>query len=89
MQDLDRRMAELEERTRSRRTQDLHRRIAEAQPYTFLVTTNVARAMDRKLKIVESDGRLAPLRPARSGEMFYFMPQWTKSVVPELNTGNG
>ncbi|MAP12412.1 MAG: peptide ABC transporter substrate-binding protein [Gammaproteobacteria bacterium] len=70
-------------------TRRLHRRIAEAQPYTFLVTTNVARAMDRKLKIVESDGRLAPLRPARSGEMFYFMPQWTKSVVPELTTGNG
>ena len=59
-------------------THRLHRIIAREQPYTFLFAPRATRVLDRKIVMVEPDGRYAPVRASRSGDVFFHMNRWTK-----------
>jgi ABC-type transport system substrate-binding protein len=60
----------------------LHRRIADAQPYTFLYAARGTSVLDRKIVMVERnpDGteRIVPVRPTPTGELTYFFTRWKK-----------
>ncbi len=56
----------------------LHRLIAEDQPYTFLYAPRTTQIMDRKIVMVAEDGSFEPLRATRSGDLLYFLNRWRK-----------
>ncbi|MEM7504069.1 MAG: ABC transporter substrate-binding protein [Pseudomonadota bacterium] len=71
-------------------TRDLHREIADNQPYTFLFARRVTYAMDSKWRMLEPDGKTVPVRAARSGELFYHMRRWRKSrAATAMSAGSG
>ena len=67
---------------------ELHRRIAEDQPYTFLYAPRSTLVLDRKIVMVEAEGdeeRVVPLRPTPTGDLTYYFRQWKKlDHVPEF-----
>ncbi|MCS6924516.1 MAG: ABC transporter substrate-binding protein [Candidatus Binatia bacterium] len=67
----------------------LHRLIAEDQPYTFLYTPTATRALDKKIVIVEPqpDGgeRYVKIFPTKSGSITYYFNKWRKlAFTPEF-----
>jgi len=59
-------------------THQLHRLIAEDQPYTFLYATRGTTVLDKKIVVVKKDGSYAPIVPARSGDVFFDFNRWRK-----------
>jgi ABC-type transport system substrate-binding protein len=63
-------------------TRELHRVIAEDQPYTFLFVGLATRVLDRKIVIVErtKDGkeRYIKIYPTQSGNITYYFNKWRK-----------
>jgi ABC-type transport system substrate-binding protein len=59
-------------------THQLHRLIAEDQPYTFLYATRATTVLDKKIVTVKDDGSYAPIAPARSGDVFFDFNRWRK-----------
>jgi len=59
-------------------THQLHRLIAEDQPYTFLYATRATTVLDKKIVVVTDDGKYAPITPARSGDVFFDFNRWRK-----------
>lgn len=57
---------------------ELHRVIAEDQPYTFLFTRLATQVLDKKIMMVEDDGSFGPLRPTKSGNLRFFFNRWRK-----------
>ncbi len=71
------------DRTRQRElTHELHRVIAEDQPYTFLFVGLATRVLDRKIVIVErtAEGkeRYVKIYPTPSGNINYYFTKWRK-----------
>jgi ABC-type transport system substrate-binding protein len=67
----------------------LHRRIADAQPYTFLYAARGTSVLDRKIVMVEHDEdgkeRIVPVRPTPTGQLTYWFTRWKKlNHVPEF-----
>ena len=56
----------------------LHRLIARDQPYTFLYARRVTEVLDRKIVMVGPDGRYQPIRPTKSGNIYFYFNRWTK-----------
>jgi len=68
---------------------ELHRLIAQEQPYTFLYARRATRVLDRKIVMVERepDGseRIVPVRPSPTGSLKYYFRQWRKlAQVPSF-----
>ena len=61
-----------------RLTHQLHRVIADDQPYTFLMTNLQTVVLDRKIVMVEADGKYARIVPSQSGNIYYYINRWTK-----------
>jgi ABC-type transport system substrate-binding protein len=65
---------------------ELHRAIAEDQPYTFLYTPRQTLLLDRKVVrlVGERDGQpaYAPIVPDRAGGIRFHFPQWVKTPRP-------
>lgn len=59
-------------------THELHRLVAEDQPYTFLYATRGTTVLDKKIVVVKHDGSYAPITPARSGDVFHDFNRWRK-----------
>ena len=57
---------------------ELHALIARDQPYTFIYAARAARALDRKIVMVEPDGSLTKVRPSRSGQIYFHLNRWRK-----------
>ncbi len=71
------------DRTRQRElTHELHRVIADDQPYTFLYVGLATRVLDKKIVIVErtADGkeRYVKIYPTESGNILYYFNKWRK-----------
>ncbi len=57
----------------------LHAVIAADQPYTFLMTGRAMSVLDRKIVMVDSDGKFSPVRAARNAEpLLFFLSRWRK-----------
>jgi ABC-type transport system substrate-binding protein len=66
-----------------RLARSLHALITRDQPYTFLYAPLATRVLDRKIVMVEDDGRIVPVRASRSGDVFFHMNRWHKlEAVP-------
>ena len=59
-------------------THELHRLIADDQPYTFLYAPRGTTVLDKKIVVVKADGAYAPITPARSGDVFFDFNRWRK-----------
>ena len=68
-----------------RLARELHRMIADDQPYTFLYAPVATRALDRKIVMVSADGALAPPRASDGGDVFFYFNRWRKlEAAPEF-----
>ncbi|PIQ99133.1 MAG: peptide ABC transporter substrate-binding protein [Nitrospinae bacterium CG11_big_fil_rev_8_21_14_0_20_45_15] len=72
-------------------TKELHRLIANDQPYTFLYTRKSSRLLDKKIVLVERDERgneiYKKIYPTRDGRLNYYFNKWRKlNTVPEFNS---
>ena len=56
----------------------LHARIAELQPYTFLFAPRVTRLLDRKIVMLEHDGTAEPVRAGGAGDLFFHLNRWQR-----------
>ncbi|MCP5157394.1 MAG: peptide ABC transporter substrate-binding protein [Ectothiorhodospiraceae bacterium] len=62
---------------------DLHRRIAELAPYTFLYAPRATWVHDPRIAMRGPAGDVQPLRPSRSGDMFFHLERWDRlSLAP-------
>lgn len=72
-----------------RLTRALHAVIAGDQPYTFLMTALSTLALDRKIVMVDADGRTVPVRAGRNGEALFFLDRWRKlPAAPAFDEGS-
>ena len=55
---------------------ELHRRIAQLQPYTFLFSPKSTRMLDRRIVMRKADGTYEPVRAGGAGNLFYHMNRW-------------
>ncbi|MFT5446659.1 MAG: ABC-type transport system substrate-binding protein [Gammaproteobacteria bacterium] len=55
---------------------ELHQRIAELQPYTFLFAPKSTRLLDRRMVMRKADGTYEPVRAGGAGDLFYHMNRW-------------
>jgi ABC-type transport system substrate-binding protein len=56
----------------------LHRVIAEDQPYTFLYAPMATIALDKRIVQVNKDGSYSKLKPTRTGHVYYYFNRWRK-----------
>jgi ABC-type transport system substrate-binding protein len=56
----------------------LHRIIAEDQPYTFLFAPMSTVALDKRIVQVNKDGTYSKLKPTRTGNVYYYFNRWRK-----------
>ncbi|MEJ2107712.1 MAG: hypothetical protein P8X48_10370 [Acidiferrobacteraceae bacterium] len=56
----------------------LHRVIAEDQPYTFLYAPMATIALDKRIVQVNKDGSYSKLKPTRTGNVYYYFNRWRK-----------
>ena len=73
-------------------TRELHRLIAEEQPYTFLYVSKATRLLDKKIVIVnrQPDGseKYVKIYPIKGGEINYYFNKWKKlNFVPQFSSG--
>ena len=65
---------------------ELHRIIAEDQPYTFLYTGKWTAILDKRIVVMERDSsgtvRYAKIRPTKTGSYTFFFNKWIK--LPEV-----
>ncbi len=59
-------------------TRELHRVVADDQPYTFLFAPRKNEVLDPKIVMVTADGGIEPLRADRRGELYFFFSRWRK-----------
>ncbi|MCB1745388.1 MAG: hypothetical protein KDK91_33790, partial [Gammaproteobacteria bacterium] len=57
-------------------THRIHKRIAEAQPYTFLFAPRATYALDKRIEMVERDA-IVPVRAA-AGDVYFFFEHWLR-----------
>ncbi len=57
---------------------ELHRIIAENQPYTFLYAPIATRALDRKIVMVTESGDVSAPRASAGGDVFFHFNRWRK-----------
>lgn len=57
---------------------ELHRIIAGDQPYTFLYAPLTTRVLDQKIVMLDEAGEYTPIRPSKSGDVFYHFNRWKK-----------
>ena len=74
-------------------TRQLHRIIANDQPYTFLYVNKATQLLDKKIVIIEPqpDGseKYAKIYPTRDGDINYYFNKWRKlDFVPQFNHSN-
>ena len=74
-------------------TRQLHRIIANDQPYTFLYVNKATQLLDKKIVIIEPqlDGseKYAKIYPTRDGDINYYFNKWRKlDFVPQFNPSN-
>lgn len=55
---------------------ELHQRIAQLQPYTFLFAPKSTRLLDRRIVMRKADGTYEPVRAGGAGNLFYHMNRW-------------
>lgn len=56
----------------------LHRLIAEDQPYTFLYAGLGTQVLDKKIVVMEKDGSYSKITPTKSGNIFFHFNRWQK-----------
>jgi ABC-type transport system substrate-binding protein len=56
----------------------LHRVIAQDQPYTFLFAPMATVALDKRIVQVNKDGSYSKLKPTRTGNVYYYFNRWRK-----------
>lgn len=56
----------------------LHARIAELQPYTFLFAPRVTRLLDRKIVMLARDGTAEPVRAGGAGDLYFHLNRWQR-----------
>jgi ABC-type transport system substrate-binding protein len=59
-------------------THELHRIIAEDQPYTFLYAPLSNLVLDKKIVMIEPDGQYSKIKSTKTGSVFYYFKQWRK-----------
>ncbi len=59
-------------------THQLHRLIAEDQPYTFLYAPRATTVVDKKIVVMNPDGSYEPIAPTRSGSILFHFDRWRK-----------
>jgi ABC-type transport system substrate-binding protein len=59
-------------------THQLHRLIAEDQPYTFLYAMRTTEVLDKKIVMVEKDGKYQKIEPTKGGQIYYYFNRWKK-----------
>lgn len=64
--------------TQRQLTQQLHRLIAEEQPYTFLYAPLSNQVLDKKIVIIEEDGSYSKIKPSQTGRVFFYFNRWRK-----------
>jgi len=74
-------------------TRQLHRIIANDQPYTFLYVNKATQLLDKKIVIVEPqlDGseKYVKIYPTRDGDINYYFNKWRKlNFTPQFNHSN-
>jgi len=57
---------------------ELHRRIADLQPYTFLFAPRATRLLDRKIVMRGDDGQPVPVHAAGAGDLFFHFNRWQR-----------
>ena len=57
---------------------NLHKVVAEDQPYTFLFTRITTPVLDKKIVMLEDDGAFSKIKPAKSGDVFFYFNRWKK-----------
>ena len=57
---------------------ELHQVIAADQPYTFLYAPLTTRVLDQKIVMLDEAGEYTPIRPSKSGDIFYHFNRWKK-----------
>ncbi|MEW6325735.1 MAG: ABC transporter substrate-binding protein [Nitrospirota bacterium] len=69
---------EYDVQTQQRLTHQLHRLIAEDQPYTFLYAGLGTQVLDKKIVVVRDDGSFAKITPTKAGDIFFHFNRWKK-----------
>ena len=64
--------------TQQRLTHQLHRLIAEDQPYTFLYAPLGNLVLDKKIVVVADDDSYSKIKPTKSGNIFFHFNRWRK-----------
>jgi len=65
-------------------THQLHRLLADDQPYTFIYAPKVTRIFDKKIVMLNDEGNAQAIQPASSGDWMFYFNRWKKLEV-ELN----
>lgn len=61
-----------------RLTHQLHRIIAQDQPYTFLYAGLGTQVLDKKIAVMQEDGAPAKVTPTKAGDIFFHFNRWKK-----------
>jgi ABC-type transport system substrate-binding protein len=69
---------EYDRNAQRRLAHQLHARIAELQPYTFLFAPRVTRLLDRKIVMLAHDGTAEPVRAGGAGDLFFHLNRWQR-----------
>ena len=76
---------EYDEPTRRKMARQLHRLLADEQPYTFLYVPRSTVAFDKKIVMLDDDDNPHPLRVPKGDDIFFYLRQWQKlEHVPEF-----
>jgi ABC-type transport system substrate-binding protein len=64
--------------TQRQLTWQLHRLIAEEQPYTFLYAPLSNQVLDKKIVIINQDGSYSKIKASKTGSVFFHFNRWRK-----------
>ncbi len=64
--------------TQQKMTHQLHRILAEDQPYTFLYAPLSNLVLDKKIMMVNEEGLSTKIKPTKSGNIFFHFNRWRK-----------
>lgn len=71
--------------TQQKMTHQLHRLIADDQPYTFLYAPLSNLVLDKKIVMVEDDRSYSKIKPTKNGQVFFHFNRWRKlEFTPEF-----
>ncbi len=59
-------------------THRLHAVIADDQPYSFLFAPRGTRVLDKKIVMVDEEGKLSRLKQTKTGSIFFYFNRWKK-----------